>query len=98
MCFITYYDLRAAMLAREQLHGADINGRKIDVHYSLPKEDETLGNCGPDKNQGTVFLTVHGLAGQINDFKLSQAFSECGEIKDILPHGNSPKCVASPSC
>lgn len=42
--------------------------------------------------QGTLFVTVHG-ASQISDFKLSQVFGECGDIKDILPHENSPKCV-----
>jgi len=34
MCFITYYDLRAAMMAKDTLDGTEVWGRRIDVHYS----------------------------------------------------------------
>ena len=40
MCFITFYDLRAAIMAKDTLDGTEVWGRRIDVHYSC-------GSLGP---------------------------------------------------
>src|SRR3989338_2579368 len=51
LCFITYYDRRAADKALKALEGSQISGRSIDIHYSWPKEpapgsDPHEANCG----------------------------------------------------
>jgi len=52
--FITFYDLRAAMKARSEMSEEKLNGRRLDVHYAIPKtkRDED------DENHGTVFVAL----------------------------------------
>lgn len=46
------YDLRAAEKAIKEMHKQPINGRVVDVHYSLPKdEDLNSKTCDRTKNQ-----------------------------------------------
>lgn len=45
------YDIRAARRAKEATQGMVLRGRKIDVHYSLPKEEEENAKCDRTKNQ-----------------------------------------------
>ena len=33
------------------MQNTELNGRQIDVHYSLPKEEERKAKCDRDKNQ-----------------------------------------------
>ncbi|KAG0269549.1 hypothetical protein DFQ27_003012 [Actinomortierella ambigua] len=39
MAFISYFDLRHAEDAKASTHGQLVDGRALDVHYSLPKQD-----------------------------------------------------------
>ncbi|KAA1068737.1 hypothetical protein PGT21_014172 [Puccinia graminis f. sp. tritici] len=90
MAFITYYDLRAATMAKERLQGTDVSGRPIDVHYSLPKDNELERRCDRDKNQATLFLSITDGHRPINDSELRNKFETYGEIRSIKPFKDSP--------
>lgn len=90
MVFITYYDVRAATMAKEQLQGSEVSGRPIDVHYSLPKDNELERRCDRDKNQATLFLAISGANRAIDDGELSEKFSVYGEIRSIKHFKDSP--------
>ncbi|MBW0538062.1 hypothetical protein O181_077777 [Austropuccinia psidii MF-1] len=90
MVFITYYDLRAATTAKEKLQGSDVSGRPIDVHYSLPKDNELERRCDRDKNQATLFLAISGANRVIDDEELKVKFSAYGEIRSIKHFKDSP--------
>lgn len=89
MVFVTYFDLRAAERARERLQGAEIAGRPIDVHYSLPRADEQSGRCDRDKNQGTLLVSLQNSAsGQpLDDNELRRRFQQFGDVKGVKPAG-----------
>ncbi|KIP11735.1 hypothetical protein PHLGIDRAFT_438814 [Phlebiopsis gigantea 11061_1 CR5-6] len=90
MVFVTYYDLRAAERARERLQGSEISGRPIDVHYSLPRDDQR----GADKDksqqlQGTLLVTLRSsMSGQpIDDNEVRRKFQQLGDVKEVRPVG-----------
>lgn len=83
MCFITYYDLRASETAFNAMQGSQIEGRPLDVHYSLPQGDETSQPCDRGKHQGTLSVWVESCSEPINDTTLSAEFEQYGEIKEI---------------
>ncbi|KAG8969728.1 hypothetical protein FRC03_001073 [Tulasnella sp. 419] len=87
MVFVTYYDLRAAEKAREQLQGMEISNRPIDVHYSLPREHEIAQRCDRDKNQGTVLVTLVNSATRqpIDEMEVRRKFQQFGDIKTVKP-------------
>ncbi|KAL8279664.1 hypothetical protein RQP46_007977 [Phenoliferia psychrophenolica] len=84
MVFVTYWDLRPATTAKDAVHGTEINGRQIDVHYSLPKDLDTSQRCSSDKNQGTLMLTVRGAQSPVQDPEVWERFSTFGELKSVL--------------
>ncbi|CAG8660739.1 3456_t:CDS:2, partial [Paraglomus occultum] len=45
------YDIRASEKAKKELQGCELGSRKIDVHYSLPKDDDDTVYCDGEKNQ-----------------------------------------------
>ena len=53
---MTYFDLRSAETAKDALQSYRINGRELDVHYSLPRESELSKRCDRDKDQGTLLV------------------------------------------
>ncbi|KXN88923.1 Protein MEI2-like 2 [Leucoagaricus sp. SymC.cos] len=88
MVFVTYFDLRAAERARDRLQGSEISGRPIDVHYSLPRDDQK----GPERErnqqfQGTLQVTLRASpSGQpIDDNEIRRKFQAFGDIKSIRP-------------
>jgi hypothetical protein len=44
------------------MQNTELNGRKIDVHYSLPKEEERKAKCDADKNQVNTCFGIFLLA------------------------------------
>jgi hypothetical protein len=52
------YDIRAAEQAKLAMQNTELNGRNIDVHYSLPKEEERKAKCDRDKNQVCYYLQL----------------------------------------
>ncbi|RUS31711.1 hypothetical protein BC938DRAFT_477245 [Jimgerdemannia flammicorona] len=83
MVFLTYYDIRAAEKAKQEMQGSDLAGRKIDVHFSLPKEEEENQKCDRDKNQGTLFITLRDGKDPLDNDELMKYFSQFGDVKII---------------
>uniref|UniRef100_A0A5B7BSJ0 RRM domain-containing protein n=1 Tax=Davidia involucrata TaxID=16924 RepID=A0A5B7BSJ0_DAVIN len=74
---ISYYDIRAARNAMTALQNKPLRRRKIDIHYSIPKDNPSE----KDINQGT--LVVFNLDSSVSNHELCQIFGSYGEIKEI---------------
>jgi len=74
---VAYYDIRHSKAAMKNLQGKIIRKRKIDIHYSIPKDNPTE----EDLNQGT--LVVFNLDVSITNDELKVIFSKFGEVKEI---------------
>ncbi|KAG6846084.1 hypothetical protein H0H87_006448 [Tephrocybe sp. NHM501043] len=91
MVFVTYYDLRAAERARDRLQGSEISGRPIDVHYSLPRDDNSRNDR--DKNQqlqGTLQVTLRNSPSNapLDDNEVRRKFQQFGDVKSVQPVGD----------
>ncbi|KAA8542050.1 hypothetical protein F0562_023202 [Nyssa sinensis] len=86
---IAYYDIRAARNAMIELQNKPLRRRKIDIHYSIPKENPSE----KDINQG--ILVVFNLDSSVSNYELSQIFGSYGEIKEIreTPHNHHHKFI-----
>ncbi|EJU02821.1 hypothetical protein DACRYDRAFT_115785 [Dacryopinax primogenitus] len=95
MVFVTFYDLRAAERARDRLQGTDIAGRPIDVHYSLPRENETNSRCDREKNQGSVQVTLRDSSNRqpINQGEVRRIFTQHGDVKSVRAVGSARDAV-----
>jgi len=83
MLFVTYYDIRAAEQAKLAMQNTELNGRKIDVHYSLPKEEERKAKCDRDKNQGTLLFTLIGANHHVDNNELTNYLQRYGDVKSV---------------
>ncbi|PBK76591.1 RNA-binding domain-containing protein [Armillaria solidipes] len=88
MVFVSYYDLRAAERARERLQGSEISGRPIDVHYSLPRDDNAK-DAKNNEMQGCLQVTLRSSpSGQpIDDNEVRRKFQQFGDVKSVRPVG-----------
>ncbi|KAG6851351.1 hypothetical protein H0H93_005749 [Arthromyces matolae] len=92
MVFVTYFDLRAAERARDRLQGSEISGRPIDVHYSLPRDDNNRGN-EREKNQqlqGNLIVTLRNSpsGAPLDDNEVRKKFQQFGDVKSVKPVDN----------
>ncbi|KAE8228209.1 hypothetical protein CF326_g6868, partial [Tilletia indica] len=90
LVFITYFDIRAAEQAKSMLHGTLISGRPLDIHYSLPREEEQSQHCDRDKNQGTIFIILKYSKQPLEDEALRTYLEKYGEVKHIRPYKDNP--------
>lgn len=93
MAFVSYYDLRDAEKAKNDLQNHIFHDRKLHIHYSLPRDEESRAkNCDKDKNQGTVLMTLKALNG-----KPSRSSLKWDEdmVKTIFSKYGDVKCVRS---
>lgn len=74
---ISYYDIRAACNAMKALQNKPLRRRKLDIHFSIPKENPSE----KDINQGT--LVVFNLDSSVSNDELCEIFRAYGEIKEI---------------
>lgn len=86
---ISYYDIRAARNAMKTLQNKPLRRRKLDIHFSIPKDNPS----DKDINQGT--LVVFNLDSSVSNDELRQTFGAYGEIKEIreTPHRSHHKFV-----
>ncbi|KAL7087225.1 hypothetical protein ACP275_13G054700 [Erythranthe tilingii] len=86
---ISYYDIRAARTAMRGLQNKPLRRRKLDIHFSIPKDNPSE----KDVNQGT--LVVFNLDGSVSNDDLRQIFGAYGEIKEIreTPHKRHHKFI-----
>jgi len=74
---ISYFDIRHAKNAMRHLQTKVLRRRKLDIHYSIPKDNPS----DKDVNQGT--LVVFNLDPSITNEELLETFGAFGEIKEI---------------
>ncbi|XP_026666298.1 protein MEI2-like 4 isoform X3 [Phoenix dactylifera] len=86
---ISYYDIRAARNAMRALQNKPLGHRKLDIHFSIPKDNPSE----KDINQGT--LVVFNLDSSVSNDDLRQIFGVYGEVKEIreTPHKHHHKFV-----
>ncbi|KAL5208397.1 hypothetical protein ABZP36_032832 [Zizania latifolia] len=79
---ISYYDIRHARNAKNTLQNKPLRRRKLDVHYSIPKENPS----DKDMNQGT--LVIFNLEPAVSNEELLRIFGAFGEVREIreTPH------------
>ncbi|XP_019170342.1 PREDICTED: protein MEI2-like 5 [Ipomoea nil] len=86
---ISYYDIRAARTAMRALQNKPLRRRKLDIHFSIPKDNPSE----KDMNQGT--LVIFNLDPSVSNDDLLQIFGSYGEIKEIreTPHKRHHKFI-----
>ncbi|XP_060187276.1 protein MEI2-like 2 isoform X2 [Lycium barbarum] len=86
---ISYYDIRAARTAMRVLQHKPLRRRKLDIHFSIPKENPSE----KDINQGT--LVIFNLDLSVSNDDLLQIFGAYGEVKEIreTPHKRHHKFI-----
>lgn len=86
---ISYYDIRAARNAMKALQNKPLRRRKLDIHYSIPKDNLSE----KDVIHGT--LVVFNLDSSVSNDELHQIFGVYGEIKEIreIPHRSHHKFI-----
>ncbi|XP_051125716.1 protein MEI2-like 2 [Andrographis paniculata] len=86
---ISYYDIRAARTAMRALQNKPLRRRKLDIHFSIPKDNPSE----KDINQGT--LVVFNLESSVSNDELRQIFGAYGEVKEIreTPHKRHHKFI-----
>lgn len=86
---ISYYDIRAARTAMRALQNKPLRRRKLDIHFSIPKENPS----DKDINQGT--LVAFNLDPSVSNDDLVQIFGAYGEVKEIreTPHKRYHKFI-----
>lgn len=86
ICFVTFYDLRAAEWVKSECHAMEYprpGDRKLDVHYSLPKDQDTSKRCDREQNQGTLFILLKQAPNDLSDDDFREAAARFGEIKSL---------------
>eukprot|EP00252_Welwitschia_mirabilis_P025394 TRINITY_DN7902_c0_g3_i3.p1 TRINITY_DN7902_c0_g3~~TRINITY_DN7902_c0_g3_i3.p1 ORF type:complete len:649 (-),score=110.25 TRINITY_DN7902_c0_g3_i3:332-2278(-) len=86
---ISYYDIRAARSAMRALQNKPLRRRKLDIHFSIPKDNPS----DKDVNQGT--LVVFNLDPSVSNEDLLHIFGAFGEVKEIreTPHKRHHKFI-----
>jgi len=70
------------------MQGSELNGRPIDVHFSLPKDEED--QTQDDKNNGTLFVSVRNSSSHIKNTDMFSFFSQWGQVREVRDCRNSP--------
>ncbi|PWA88463.1 protein MEI2-like 4 [Artemisia annua] len=86
---ISYYDIRAARRAMHALQNKPLRRRKLDIHYSIPKDNPS----DKDINQGTVM--IYNIDSTVSSDELRHIFGVYGEVKEIreTPQGSRHKSI-----
>ncbi|KAJ9563939.1 hypothetical protein OSB04_009099 [Centaurea solstitialis] len=86
---ISYYDIRAARSAMQALQNKPLRRRKLDIHYSIPKDNPS----DKDINRGTV--VIFNLDSTVSNDELHHIFGVYGEVKEIreAPQGSRHKSI-----
>lgn len=86
---ISYYDIRSARTAMRALQNKPLRRRKLDIHFSIPKENPPE----KDVNQGT--LVAFNLDPSVTNDDLRLIFGVYGEVKEIreTPHKRHHKFI-----
>ncbi|KAF8091934.1 hypothetical protein N665_0431s0003 [Sinapis alba] len=80
---VSYYDIRAAQNAMRALHGRLLRGRKLHIHYPIPKENTSIKE---NTNEGA--LLVNNLDSSVSNEEFQRIVYSYGEIREVR-HENS---------
>ncbi|KAF9245381.1 hypothetical protein BU15DRAFT_71133 [Melanogaster broomeanus] len=91
-------DLAERFLSATLRQGSEISGRPIDVHYSLPRDDQKQGGGGGggggderDKNQqyqGCLIVTLKDSRQPIDDNEVQRKSQQFGDVKSVTSASN----------
>lgn len=86
---ISYYDIRAARRAMQALQNKPLRRRKLDIHYSIPKDNPS----DKDINQGTVM--IYNIDSTVSNDELRHIFGVYGEVQEIreTPQGSRHRSI-----
>lgn len=86
---VSYFDIRAARKAMKALQNKPLRRRRLDIHYSIPKDNPSE----KDVNQGT--LVVFNLDSSVSTDDLHRIFGAYGEVKEIreTPHRSNQRFI-----
>lgn len=90
MVFVTYFDTRAAEQAKLHLNNKVFLNRALDMHYSLPREEDQQKHCDRDQNQGTLFVVAENSTVPLTDKVLLERFSIFGDVKGVRAFKDQP--------
>ncbi|KAJ0233824.1 RNA recognition motif domain-containing protein [Hirschfeldia incana] len=79
---VSYYDIRVAQNAMRALHGRLFRGKKLDIHYHIPKKNSIKENT----SEGA--LLVNNLDSSLSNEEFHRIVNSYGEIREIR-HENS---------
>ncbi|KAJ0266196.1 Protein MEI2-like 4 [Hirschfeldia incana] len=74
---VSYYDVRHAQNAMRALHGRLLRGRKLDIHYHIPKDNAKKENT----SEGA--LLVNNLDSSVSNEEFYRIVSSYGEIREV---------------
>ncbi|KAJ4911722.1 Protein MEI2-like 4 [Raphanus sativus] len=74
---VSYYDIRAAQNAMRALHGRLLRGRKLDIHFPIPKENTIKENT----SEGA--LLVNNLDSSVSNEDFHRIVNSYGEIREV---------------
>ncbi|CAH2043927.1 unnamed protein product [Thlaspi arvense] len=77
LVMVSYYDTRAAQNATRALHNKLLRGAKLDIRYSIPKENSS------EKDISKGALLINNLDSSISNEELNRMVKSYGEIKEI---------------
>ncbi|KAK4779602.1 hypothetical protein SAY87_015708 [Trapa incisa] len=86
---ISYYDIRAAQKAMEYLHNRLMMGRKLDIHYTIPKDKSSESDISRGR------LIASNIDRGISNDELHHLFCIYGDIKEIgsVPYRNNQRFI-----
>ncbi|EKE40955.1 hypothetical protein ENUP19_0337G0010 [Entamoeba nuttalli] len=82
IAFITFYDIRDAIKAHEELNKKEIGGRPIKIHYSLPKDNE-INKIDSLENHANLYVILRGFQKIPTNDEIFHYFEKFGEVSEV---------------
>jgi hypothetical protein len=83
------YDIRHAEAARAALANSLFDGRPIDVHFAVPKDDEQRHPDDNVQTTSTLLVSVRGSSTAPREEEIREYFSRFGDIRFVLNSRNA---------
>ncbi|KAL7720206.1 Polyadenylate-binding protein [Entamoeba marina] len=87
IAFITYFDIRCAEKAHDELNLHEIEGRPIKIHYSLPKDNE-INQKESLENHANLYVVFKDIKDAISKEETKEMFSEFGDVSEVRESGD----------
>ncbi|KAG1666963.1 hypothetical protein FOA52_004246 [Chlamydomonas sp. UWO 241] len=85
---VSYYDLRAAVVARSTLDGTSLCGLHLDIHFSQPRSSGASDAYSLSQAQGTI--VVYNLDPETTNEQLEFMYSQYGDVKEVVQSVERP--------